>query len=306
MQVDKTIGKPFVKAGHGMPGPVTIQRARPMIDLHSHTTESDGTFPPGDLLRHAEAVGLQALAITDHDTFSGYDQAAQVKNGALELICGIELSTRFKNRSVHLLAYFIKNAPAESFRIWIAGLQAGRHLRNQELVARLQSAGVDITLEEIAQRGKKLPGRPHFAALLVEKKYATSLQNAFDQYLGEGARCYVPRDEPSFGEAVSRIRAARGVSSLAHPVRISRDPGVVEQFVHEVCDAGLQAIEIYHSDHSPAEVSLYTALANKFSLAVTGGSDFHGGNKPHIALGTGHRGNVHIERSVLEQLRCLN
>jgi hypothetical protein len=276
-----------------------------MIDLHSHTTESDGTLTPAELLRLANSVGLKALAITDHDTFDGYNQAAQIGDSGLELVCGIELSTRFKDRSLHLLAYFVNNAPAEPFRNWIAHLQDGRHLRNQELIAKLQSMGVDITLEEVVQLGKKLPGRPHFAALLVQKKYAASIQNAFDKYLGESGICFVPRDEPSFEEAVIRILDAGGVPSLAHPSRISRDFRVIEQHVREMQGIGLRAIEVYHSDHSPTEISLYASLATTFSLAVTGGSDFHGNNKPHIALGTGQHGNIHIEFSVLEQLRRL-
>src|SRR5579863_6564035 len=239
-----------------------------MIDLHSHTTESDGTFSPVELLRLAHSVGLKALAITDHDTFEGYNQAARIKDVGLELVCGIELSTRFKGLSVHLLGYFIKAMPADAFRAWIGHLQAGRHLRNRELISKLQAAGVDISLEELAQRGKKLPGRPHFAAILVEKKYATSIQNAFDKYLSESGTCYVPRDEPSFEEAVTRIAAAGGVPSLAHPTRISRDPAVIERYVGEMAEIGLRAIEVYHSDHSPQEMALYASLANKFSLAI--------------------------------------
>ena len=276
-----------------------------MIDLHSHTTESDGTLSPIELLQLAHSLELKAIAITDHDTFDGYDQAAQVRYCGLELICGIELSTRFKGRSVHLLAYFVKDAPADSFRSWVTRLQSGRHLRNQELVARLQSMGLDIAMKDIMQCGKKLPGRPHFASILVKKKYASSIQNAFDKYLGESGTCFVPRNEPPFEEAVARILAAGGLSSLAHPARISHDPRVIEQYVREMRDVGLQAIEVYHSEHSPAEVSLYASLANTLSLAVTGGSDFHGYNKPDIALGTGLHGNVHIELSVLERLRLL-
>jgi predicted metal-dependent phosphoesterase TrpH len=276
-----------------------------MIDLHSHTSESDGTLAPADLLRLAQSIGLRALAITDHDTFAGYDQAAQVMDPGLELVCGIELSTRFQGRSIHLLGYFLKAGPNESLRKWTTGLEVGRHLRNQQLIAGLLSAGVEITLEEVTRRAKKRPGRPHFASLLVEKKYAASLQDAFDRYLGEHGSCYVPKDEPSFQEAVGQIRAAGGISSLAHPSRISRDAHVIEQYVREMCKLGLQAIEVQHSDHSPVEISLYTTLAKAFSLAVTGGSDFHGDNKPGIALGTGRHGNIRIDSSVLEQLRLI-
>jgi 3',5'-nucleoside bisphosphate phosphatase len=276
-----------------------------MIDLHSHTTASDGTVSPVELVELAQSLGLKALAITDHDTFEGHDQASCLDLPHLELVCGIELSARFKTHFVHVLGYFVKNVPSGSFRNWVVRLQVGRKLRNQELVSRLRAAGVDITMDEVVQRGKKLPGRRHIAALLVEKKYATSFQNAFDQYLAESGSCFVPRDESSFAETVAQISAGGGVPSLAHPSRISRDPMVIEHYIDEMRRVGLRAIEVYHSDHSPAEVSLYASLAKKFSLAVTGGSDFHGQNKPHVALGTGRDGNLRIELSVLDQLRLL-
>jgi predicted metal-dependent phosphoesterase TrpH len=277
-----------------------------MIDLHSHTTESDGTLSPPELVQLARAVGVEVLAITDHDTFNGYDLAAETNHLGLELICGIELSTRFRGRSVHLLGYFIKGVPPELFRSWIASLQASRELRNQELIARLESMGINITMAEVQQRGKKVAGRPHFAQLLVEKNYAASIQDAFDKYLGEAGACFVSRDEPPFEEAVERIVAAGGVPSLAHPARISREHAVIEEYVREMTAAGLRAIEIYHSDHSPGDVSLYRSLADAFALAMTGGSDFHGSNKPDIRLGTGRNGNVQIDVSMLQQLRMLS
>jgi predicted metal-dependent phosphoesterase TrpH len=280
-----------------------------MIDLHSHTTESDGTLSPIELLQLAHATGLEALAITDHDTFSGYDQARRAmtanKTSSLELICGIEVSTRYQGRSVHLLGYFLQGAATEEFSRWILGLQAGRHSRNQKLVEKLQAMGFDITMEEVMLRGRSLPGRPHFAAILVEKKYAPSIQRAFDDYLDESGACYVPRDEPSLEEAVERITAAGGLPSLPHPGRISRDPLVIEKSVREMSGMGLRAIEVYHSDHSPADVSLYASLADRFSLAVTGGSDFHGGTKPDISLGIGRHGNLCIGYSVLKDLRSV-
>lgn len=277
-----------------------------MIDLHTHTSESDGSLTPAGLLQLAEATGIRALAITDHDTFAGFDQAIQlVNNSEIELVCGIELSTRYKDKSVHLLGYFMDGGPSEKFRKWVIDLQVGRHVRNEKLVARLQSMGFEITLEEVKRRGKKLPGRPHFAAILVEKGYAASIQAAFDQYLDDRGSCFVPRDEPDFEEAVARITEAGGLPSLPHPGRVSRVPAAIAEHVGRMRSLGLRAIEVFHSDHSPAEVSLYASLAARFSLAVTGGSDFHGNSKPHISLGTGHKHNLHISLSVLEALRAL-
>ncbi|HLJ86178.1 MAG TPA: PHP domain-containing protein [Candidatus Angelobacter sp.] len=275
-----------------------------MIDLHTHTTSSDGTLSSGELLHLAIRTGVQALAITDHDTFSGYDQA-KAQNPDLELVCGIELSTKYQDKTVHLLGYFVHGEPTAAFREWIAYLQANRHERNKKLVAKLQSAGMNITFEEVSQRGGSLPGRPHFAALLVEKGIAASIQEAFDLYLDEQGSCYVPREEPSFQEAVKQMAAGGGISSLAHPVRISRNLQVVQEHVAEMQALGLRAIEVYHSDHSAEEMSFYLSLAGRYALGITGGSDFHGDNKPTIALGTGKNRNLNIERSVLENLQRL-
>jgi 3',5'-nucleoside bisphosphate phosphatase len=275
-----------------------------MIDLHTHTTESDGSLTPVELLQLAHDTGLKAVAITDHDTLTGYDMAKPVACVlGIELICGIELSTRYKGKSVHLLGYFLKGAPSQEFRDWVVSLQVGRHVRNRQLVAKLQAKGFNITLEEVCLRGRKLPGRPHFASILVEKGYASSIQTAFDEYLDEKGACFVPRDEPSFEDAAARIVLAGGLPALPHPVRISRDAAVIENLVRDMQSNGLRAIEAFHSDHSPAEISLYTSLARRCSLAVTGGSDFHGSTKPHIALGTGQRQNLRLSLSLLEELR---
>lgn len=277
-----------------------------MIDLHTHTDKSDGSLSAGELARLAGAIGLEALAITDHDTFAGFDQAAAFAREIgieLDLVCGIELSVKYRDRSVHLLGYFLTDDPHPNFRQWIIGLQNGRQLRNQALASKLQSAGFEITLQEVQQLKQGPVGRIHFAALMVEKGYVSSAQQAFDLYLDQSAPCHVSRDEPSLDEVIARIGAAKGISSLPHPVRITRDPALLERYLGEMRDMGLDAIEVYHSEHSSAEVSSYVAMAAKFSLAVTGGSDFHGAAKPNIALGTGINGNVCVPASVLENLR---
>jgi predicted metal-dependent phosphoesterase TrpH len=275
-----------------------------MIDLHAHSTESDGTLAPVELIAAAARVGLEALAITDHDTFTGFDQAASAaREHALDLVCGIELSTRYRNRAVHLLGYFLANQPGQEFREWVLQRQDARHRRNRELTAKLQAQGFDITLEEIYRLGGALPGRPHFAAVLVQKGYFASTQQAFDKCLGETGTCFVVRDDPSFEETVQRVNASGGFSSLPHPGRVTRDPIALEQYLREMREIGLGGIEVYHSDHSAAETELYLDLAARLGLAVTGGSDFHGAIKPHIQLGTGRDGNLNIPRSVLDDLR---
>lgn len=278
-----------------------------MIDLHTHTHASDGTLSPPQLVSAAARIGLEALAITDHDTFSGYEEAVPyAAEAGLDLVCGIELSTKHRGRSVHLLGYFLNQGPSQEFRTWIAELQASRHLRNQQLVEKLRSKGCRITLEEVYQRGGTLPGRPHLAEILLEKGHVDSIQQAFDEYLDDSAECFVPRNEPTFAEGVARIAAGGGLSSLPHPCRVSRDPEVLADCVREMRDLGLRAIEVYHSDHSKADTSYYESLAGQFFLGITGGSDFHGDTKPRVALGVGANDNVSVPYSVLDELRKLS
>jgi predicted metal-dependent phosphoesterase TrpH len=278
-----------------------------LIDLHTHTTESDGTYSPAELVAAASQVGLEALAITDHDTFAGYEQAvgpAQRQN--VRLFRGIEISTALgnpKTKTVHLLGYFFQKEPAGEFCAWLARMQAARHDRNVRLAAKLQSMGLDINLDEVKALGKSLAGRPHFAKLLMMKGYCSSIQEAFTRFLGDAAPGFVEREEPPLEEAIRRVNEAGGITSLAHPIRLGkRDPADEERLIAGMCDAGLQAIEVYHSDHSEADRTRYLGISRKYGLKVTGGSDFHGDNKPNIRLGTGNGNNLNISKSVLEPL----
>jgi hypothetical protein len=278
-----------------------------MIDLHSHTDQSDGTFTAAELVAEAVRVGLKALAITDHDTMCGYDQAVPFAAAAgLRLICGIELSTKYQGVSIHLLGYFPVKLPTPEFRDWLKFLLESRRDRNRRLINKLVSLGIPITLEEVEAYGKTLTARPHFARVLIDKGYAKDMQDAFDQYLDESSRGYVQRHDIPIGEALDRIREAGGVSSLAHPVRVAKNNwDTLARFVEDLGGAGLRAIEVYHSDHSPENVSYYKSLAQRFDLGMTGGSDFHGGNKPQISLGTGCRNNLNVPDELLEKLAGL-
>jgi len=273
-----------------------------LIDLHSHTNESDGTCSPAQLISEAFRAGVHVLGITDHDTLHGFDQAAPAaREAGIELICGIELSTKLHGQSVHLLGYFLNGGQGlAEFRTWVLDMQASRRDRNVRLVARLRELGFDITLEEAEARGRGLTGRPHFAQLMLEKGYVSSLQEAFDEYLDESAKGYVYRREPEFSEGVEHIRNAGGIASLAHPVRVRGD---VPSLLPELCGAGMNAIEAYHSDHAPRDTANYLGLAERHGLLVTGGSDFHGAIKPGISLGTGCRGNLKIPADLVDRLR---
>jgi predicted metal-dependent phosphoesterase TrpH len=210
-----------------------------------------------------------------------------------------------KVRTVHLLGYFLQQPPPADFREWLGELIAGRRDRNQRLIASLNKQGIDINLGEVERLGRTLTGRPHFARLLIQKGYVSNFDEAFRRYLGELAPSYVERFAPYVAVAIQRVLDAGGLPVLAHPIRLGfRDPDAEEKFIGELRDNGLRGIEVFHSDHRPADMERYAAIARKYNLAVSGGSDFHGDVKPQISLGTGYNGNLNIPRSVLDSLRA--
>ena len=282
-----------------------------MIDLHSHTNESDGTFTPLELVDLAMERGIEALAISDHDTFAGFDQALPVaQSRGLDLVCGIELSTRVPGtrvRTVHLLGYFLHQPPSADFREWLGELIEGRRDRNRRLIESLHEQGIDIELGEVERLGRTLTGRPHFARVLIQKGYVKSFDEAFRRYLGELAPSYVERYAPYVAVAIQRVIDAGGLPVLAHPIRLGiREPEAEEKFIGDLRDAGLRGIEVFHSDQGPQDSERYAAIAHKYKLAVSGGSDFHGEVKPQISLGTGFNGNLDISKSVLDDLRAVS
>jgi hypothetical protein len=280
------------------------------IDLHSHTNESDGSLTPEQLVSLAGRLGLTALAITDHDTLSGYEKALPfARNAGLDLICGIELNTRMsadaarRSHSVHLLAYFVSGRPANSFLNWLESERTERRSRNQRLAERLRNQGIDISLEEVESRGRSLAGRPHFARILVEKGYARSSEEAFRRYLGEQAPSFVPRESKTAEEAIDIVRVAGGVPVIAHPIRLGLPRAAERELLIRYRRAGLLGLEIYHSEHPPELQAYYHELAADLNLLPTGGSDFHGSIKPDTQLGTGINGNVRVPAAFLQGLR---
>mgnify|MGYP005851000441 CR=1 FL=1 len=284
-----------------------------MIDLHTHTTASDGTASPAALVAQAVAARLDAISITDHDTFAGYDEALPAaRQAGLELICGIELSTKMpqpgrpKGKSVHLLGYFPVKPPSDEFLDWVREMQESRRDRNLRLAARLRELGLAVEYEEVEAAGGNMTGRPHFARVLLQKGYVKSLQEAFDRYLDESAEAYVDRIEPTLAEAIRRIADAGGVSSIAHPIRLGkRNPREEEDLLRQMGKMGLMAVEAYHSDHAERDLERYQLVARKYGMAVTGGTDYHGDNKPGVLLGTGRNNNVSVPTKVLDRLRQL-
>ncbi len=279
-----------------------------MIDLHTHTNESDGSYTPAELIDHAVALKLEALAISDHDTFAGYDRAIRpAADAGLDLVCAIELGARSPGtprRTVHLLGYFLHKPPSAEFRAWLDELLASRRERNLRLIGKLQSMGVEIALKDVEGIGRTLTGRPHFARVLVHKGYAASSEEAFRKYLGESASAFVERQQPDASMGIQQILAGGGLPVLAHPGRLNiRDPEIEQHLISGLKDAGLRGIEVFHSDHQRSEIERYDRLAKKYGLAMSGGSDFHGDAKPRISLGTGVDGNVNVPKSILEKLR---
>jgi predicted metal-dependent phosphoesterase TrpH len=279
-----------------------------VIDLHTHTNESDGSCTPLELVDRAFAIGLEALAISDHDTLAGYDQAVEpARSYGLDLVCGIELSARMngdRRRTVHVLAYFLHEPPPVQFRDWVNGLLQTRRERNLRLVAKLQSMGVPIELSEVEKFGRTLTGRPHFARVLIQKGFATDYDDAFRRFFGESAPAFVERHGPDISVAAEQVGASGGLAVLAHPIRLGvRDAAAEEALIRDLRDGGIRGIEAHHSDHGPEDIRRYVGLAKKYGLAVTGGSDFHGDAKPEVALGTGRNGNLDVPLSTLAVLR---
>ena len=285
-----------------------------MIDLHTHTDRSDGSTSPGDLVRQGCAIGLEALAIADHDTLAGYDAAGPVaaENG-LELVCAIELSTRpdrpkvagKRESSVHVLGYWLLSPPTAEFRAWLETQQASRRQRNVDLMAKLNQLGVAITLQDAEVYGRNQVGRPHIARVLLDKGYVSTMQEAFDRYLADDAQAAVERDEPALEEGIQRIRDGGGIASLAHPVRLRRSEEELARLVERLLVVGLRGIEVFHSEHARSDCEQYAGLARRFGLIPTGGSDFHGDNKPAVRLGTGIDGNLSLGYGFLEEMRVM-
>jgi hypothetical protein len=277
-----------------------------LIDLHTHTNRSDGTDSPDELIRAAKLAGLRAVAITDHDTFDGYWAAeSAAKDANLELICGIEISTRHEGKVVHLLGYFLESEPSKQLLDWLYLVQKARKERNREMAKKLSLLGIDICLEEAESLGKSMTGRLHFARLLVMKDIVTSIDEAFHKYIGEGAEGYVPMREPSLTEALNVVRESGGLTVIAHPVRLGYGTlSAEEEAVRTMRDAGLMGLEVYHADHSVPVAQRYLGVARKYGLAVTGGSDYHGSAKPQIQIGRGRRNNVRVPYAILHGMRA--
>lgn len=268
-------------------------------DLHCHSSASDGSDEPLELLRLAKEAGLQGLSITDHDTIDAYtpELFQEAKRLSIELLTGVELSTELGVHSVHLLGYgFPVDSP--SFRSFLERMQEGRQERNRKILKKLQGKKMAITEEELLafaarKREKRSIGRPHIAELLVEKRYVTSTQEAFALYLREGASCYAPGGRISPEEAIQALHEAKGKAVLAHPHFLPKG-ALLKQLLHLPFDG----IECYYGRLSEELELPWVELAKERGFLATGGSDYHGALKPHIPLGASW-----VNRATFDSLR---
>lgn len=271
-----------------------MDRAR--ADLHVHTTASDGAFTPTQVVELAAQAGLAAVGITDHDAIGGVEEAvAAGERFGVQVVPGVEINTEMGPIEVHILGYFI-DWQSEKLRRKLEGLRAARIERGRKIVEKLRALGVPVTLErvlEIARDGSV--GRPHVAQAVVETGVVSSVNAAFGTYLVRGAPAYVERTRLTPYDAVGLVVSAGGVACFAHPSKTNRDdmiPGLIK--------CGLQAIEVYHADHSPDVERHYQAIARRYGLIPTGGSDAHGFDPE----GGSSIGDVTVDLKIVDQLRA--
>lgn len=284
-----------------------------IVDLHAHSNESDGTLSPEELVRAAKDAGLSAIALTDHDTAGGVARArAEAEKIGIEFVPGIELSTEFVappgagerpfQKEVHVVGLFIDPGDAELSEK-TREFRECRDGRNEKIVEALRREGFSITMEALKEENPDcVITRANIARYLIGHGEVGSVKEAFDKYLGEGKKCYVERFKISPEEAVRLIRGAGGIAILAHPMLYHLLPEQLRQLLCSMKEAGLTGLEAFYSTYTKEDEKFCLALAGELSLLPSGGSDFHGSNKPDISLGTG-RGSLRVPYPVLSDLR---
>jgi predicted metal-dependent phosphoesterase TrpH len=269
-----------------------------VIDLHTHTTASDGRCTPAELVARASACGVTVLAVTDHDTVAGSDAAAEACGAAgIEFVPGIEITAVRDGLDVHVLGYFIdRHAP--DLHAFLTEQRRRRLDRVRQIVERLATHGIRLDVDAILKPGledaSKAAGRPWIARALVAGRYVQTTNEAFELWLARGRPAFIPRLAAAPGEVFERIHAAGGVASLAHPGLVKRD-----EWIPEFVAAGLDALEVYHTNHDETATGRYSAIAITLGLAVSGGSDFHG-DESH---GAPNPGSVRLPREHFEGLK---
>ncbi len=278
-----------------------------LIDLHVHSNASDGSLSPAEVVKLAIANNLSAFALTDHDTLAGLKEANETalreaeRGSTIRVIPGTELSVSYKKKDIHILGLFLDpdNQPLLQA---LDKARSKRDERNEKMTANLREAGIDITVDKLrAEDSKAVLTRAHFAKYMVKYGYVKTLSDAFTRYLGDDSPYYVPREYLSPEEAITLIHNAGGLAVLAHPLLYHFTLEGIEEMVSYFTELGLDGLEAIYSGNTGFDEGRMLHLANKYNLAVTGGSDFHGSNKPDIRIGIG-RGNLKIPATLLEKL----
>lgn len=274
------------------------------IDLHVHSTASDGSYTPSELVEYAVKKNLKAFALTDHDTCDGIDEAvsyADKINNPVMVIPGIELSAEYLGEDVHILGLNI-NYKNPEFLAGLKEFQDSRNGRNSKMIQKLNENGFAITEKMVHERfGNCVITRAHYAILMIELGYVPDKDTAFSKYLGKGCPCYVPRHKITPSGAVELIKKACGHPVMAHPVLYDFEENTLDNLVKDLSAAGLEGIEAIYPLNKPEDDKKFSALAKKHNLFVTGGSDFHGTAKPGLELGTGY-GNFYVPAGILEYI----
>jgi predicted metal-dependent phosphoesterase TrpH len=275
-----------------------------VIDLHVHSTASDGSDPPARIIGRAAAAGLEAVALTDHDTVEGLAEArAAAAEHGIRLIPGCELSCEVPTGTMHLLVYFLDDGPGP-LQDELARLRDARHTRNERIAAVLRAHGLDVTVADILEEsGGGTVGRPHIAGVLLKKGYVTSIQEAFDVWLANGRPAYLGRDRLTPADAIRLTHESGALAVLAHPMTLGLPAEEEEAFIASLVGLGLDGLECEYGRYTPEERARYHALAAAFGLAPTGGSDYHGTYKPDLAIGTG-TGDLAVPESLLVGLEA--
>ena len=274
----------------------------PCCDLHLHSVFSDGTDTPEALAKLAADAGLSAAILTDHDTMDGVPRfLAAARALGLRAMPGLEVSADVPHRTVHLLCYGC-DAGEPRFADALRRLREGRAARNEEIFRRLARLGRPVSGEEAAaEAGGAVVGRPHIAAALVRKGFAADKGDAFRRFLSRGAPAYAERFRLTPEEAIDLARGAGGMAVLAHPATTGYNTAELERFVSHLAEAGLEGLECLYTGHLPRQVEEYVGLARRLGLAVTGGTDYHGANKPNIRIGVAY-GALHVRDEAFDEI----
>ncbi len=275
------------------------------VDLHLHSTASDGSESPSGVVALAAAAGLGAIALTDHDNLDGVAEAREAAAvHGIEVVAGTELSVVWESSgAVHLLVYFLEPGPGP-LQDRLEWLRRARSTRNERIAERLRGLGVDLSYDEVvAEAGGGVVGRPHFAAVLAAKGHVSDIADAFDRYLAAGRPAYVDRERLDAVEAIRLARASGAVPVIAHPHTIGISADEYRSAFRRLTGEGLGGIEAHYAEYEPAMRAHLAELCRDLGVVATGGSDFHGSYKPGLSVGVG-RGDLEVPDSVLDELRA--